>query len=70
MKNDEYIEYLNKVYDICLSTVHNPTEDNVYDAPLCGQDRIAELQRSAQAHTPRDYQDAIQESDESFIIPI
>ena len=66
---DKYIKWLNEVYGIGLSAVHNPKED-VYNVPLCGQDRIAELQRSAQAHAPKDYQDAIQESDENFIIPI
>ena len=70
VKRNEYMEYLNNLYDMCLSTVHNSKEDDIYNVPLCGQDRIAELRRSAQAHAPRDYQDAIQESDESFIIPI
>ena len=67
---EEYMEYLNSLYDMCLSTVHNSKEDDVYNVPLCGQDRIAELRRSVQAHTPKDYQDAIQENNEDFIIPI
>ena len=69
-KSNEYMEYLNSLYDMCLSTVHDSKEEDVYNVPLCGQDRIAELRRSAQAHTPKDYQDAIQESDENFITPI
>ena len=57
------------MYDIGLSAVRDSKED-IYNVPLCGQDRIDELQRSAQAHAPKDYQDAIQESDENFITPI
>jgi hypothetical protein len=66
---DKYIKWLNEMYDIGLSAVRDSKED-IYNVPLCGQDRIAELQRSTQAHTPKDYQDAIQESNEDFIIPI
>ena len=69
-KNDKYMEYLNEMYDICLSAVHNSKEDDDYNVPLCGKDRIAELQRSAQAHTLKSYQEVIKESDEDFIIPI
>ena len=68
-KKDKYMEHLNEMYNMCLSAVHNPKKD-IYNIPLCGQDRIAELQRSAQAHALRDYQEAVQESDENFIIPI
>lgn len=70
VKKNEYMEYLNSLYDMCLSTAHSPKEDDVYNVPLCGKDRIAELRRSAQAHAPRDYQDTIQENDKDFIIPI
>lgn len=66
---DKYIKWLNEMYDIGLSAARNPKED-VYNVPLCGEDRIAELQRSAQAHTLKNYQEAIKESNEDFIIPI
>ena len=66
---DKYMKWLNEMYDIGLSAIHDSKED-IYNVPLCGEDRIAELQRSAQAHTLKSYQEAIQESDEDFIIPI
>lgn len=66
---DKYIKWLNEMYDIGLSAVRDSKED-VYNVPLCGQDRIAELQRSVQAHTLKNYQEAIKESDENFITPI
>ena len=67
--NDKYIKWLNEMYEVGLSAIHNPKKD-IYNIPLCGQDRIAELQRSAQAHAPKDCQAVIQESDENFITPI
>ena len=69
-KNDKYMEYLNEMYNICLSAVHNPKEDDGYNVPLCGKDRIDMLRRASSAHTLKNYQEAIQESDEDFIIPI
>jgi uncharacterized coiled-coil DUF342 family protein len=51
---DKYIKWLNEMYDIGLSAVRDSKED-IYNVPLCGQDRIDELQRSAQAHTPKFY---------------
>lgn len=66
---DKYIKWLNEMYDIGLSAVRDSKED-IYNVPLCGQDRIDELQRSTQAHTPKFYQGVIQESNEDFIIPI
>lgn len=66
---DKYIKWLNEMYNISLSSVHNSKED-VYNVPLCGQDKIDELRRSTQAHTPKVYQGIIKESDEDFIIPI
>ena len=63
------MKWLNEMYDIGLSAVHNPKED-VYNVPLCGQDRIDILRRASTAHSLKDYQDAIQESDENFITPI
>ena len=68
-KKDKYMKWLNEMYDIGLSAVHNPKED-VYNVPLCGQDRIDILRRASTAHSLKDYQDAIQESDENFITPI
>lgn len=67
--NHKYMKWLNEMYDVCLSATHDSKED-IYNVPLCGQDRIDELQRSAQAHTPRVYQGIIKETDEDFIIPI
>ena len=69
INKDKYMKWLNEMYDIGLSAIHDSKKD-VYNVPLCGQDRIAELQRSVQAHTLKNYQEAIKESDEDFIIPI
>lgn len=68
--NDKYMKYLNELYDACLSTVHDSKKDDTYNVPLCGKNRIKELLRTSSAHAPKDYQDAIQECDENFIIPI
>lgn len=65
---DKYIKWLNEMYDIGLSAVRDSKED-IYNVPLCGQDRIDELQRSVQAHTLKNYQEAIKENDENFITP-
>lgn len=66
---DKYMKWLNEMYDISLSAVRDSKED-IYNIPLCGQDKIDELRRSTQAHTPRVYQGIVKESDEDFIIPI
>ena len=48
-RNDKYMEYLNEMYDICLSAVDRA-------------DSKIKIQNS--------YEEAIQENDEDFIIPI
>ena len=55
--NEYYIEHLNELYDMCLSTVHSSKENDVYNTPY-------------QIQTLTNYQDAVQENDEAFIIPI
>ena len=69
-RNDKYMKYLNEMYDICLSAVHNSKENDGYNVSLCGKDRIDMLRRASSAHSLKNYQETIQESDEDFIIPI